>query len=148
MSPLNATKALFIMGFIVLASSRRDTASQYGKGCNISATCLRYSANHNALDSYQSEHTSLLRMMSFVKIDAFQKGGTMHRRTPIMYSMWKIICFLNLKLHKHIALNQIHKIMFWFESEFLMSCNRSSHGSIVTQIFCLSLSLYGESHTF
>ncbi len=26
--------------------------SKYGKGRNISVTCLRYSANHNALDSW------------------------------------------------------------------------------------------------
>ncbi len=52
MSPLDATNASFIMGFIVLVSSRRDTASQHGKGCNISVTRLRYSANHNALDSW------------------------------------------------------------------------------------------------
>ncbi len=52
MSPLDATNALFIMGFIVFVSSRRDTASQYGKGCNISVSSLRYLANHNALDSW------------------------------------------------------------------------------------------------
>uniref|UniRef100_A0A671NRF4 UDP-glucose 6-dehydrogenase n=1 Tax=Sinocyclocheilus anshuiensis TaxID=1608454 RepID=A0A671NRF4_9TELE len=32
-------------------TSLRDMASQYGKGRNISVTRLRYSANHNALDS-------------------------------------------------------------------------------------------------
>ncbi len=30
-----------------------------------------------------------------------------------MYSMWIIMCFLNIKLHKHIALHQMHKIMFF-----------------------------------
>ncbi len=49
---MDATNASFIMGFIVFLSSRRDTASQYGKGHNISVTRLRYSANHNALDSW------------------------------------------------------------------------------------------------
>ncbi len=39
------------MGFIVLVSSRRDMASKYDKGRNISVSRLRYSANHNALDS-------------------------------------------------------------------------------------------------
>ncbi len=38
--------------FIVLVSSCRDTVLQYGKGRNISITRLRYSANHNALDSW------------------------------------------------------------------------------------------------
>ncbi len=52
MSPLVATNASFIMGFIVFVSSRRDMASQYGKGLNISVTRLRDSANHNALDSW------------------------------------------------------------------------------------------------
>ncbi len=31
---------------------RRDTASQHGKGRNISVSRLRYSANNNALDSW------------------------------------------------------------------------------------------------
>ncbi len=52
MSPLDATNALFIMGFIVFVSSSQDTASQYGEGRNISVSHLRYSANHNALDSW------------------------------------------------------------------------------------------------
>ncbi len=52
MSSLNATNASFIMGFIVFVSSHQDTASHYGKGRNISVTRLRYSANHNALDSW------------------------------------------------------------------------------------------------
>ncbi len=52
MSPLDATNASFIMGFIVFVSSHRDTASQYGKGRNVSVSRLRYSANHNALDSW------------------------------------------------------------------------------------------------
>ncbi len=52
MSPLDATNALFKMGFIVFVSSLRATASQYGEGRNISASRLRYWANHNALDSW------------------------------------------------------------------------------------------------
>ncbi len=49
----------------------------------------------------QSEHTALLRTMSFVKI------------STIMYSMWKIMCFLNLKPRKRIVFHQIHKIMLF-----------------------------------
>ncbi len=49
---------MFIMGFIVLVSSRRDTASQYGEGRNIYITRCRYSANHNARIAGQSEHAS------------------------------------------------------------------------------------------
>ncbi len=51
MSPLDATNASFVMGFFFV-SSRRETLSQYGEGCNISVTRLRYLANHNALDSW------------------------------------------------------------------------------------------------
>ncbi len=39
-SKLDATNALFVMGFIVLVSSRRETPSQYGEGRNISISCL------------------------------------------------------------------------------------------------------------
>ncbi len=63
------------MGFIVLVSSRRDTASQYGEGRNISISRLRYSANHNAPDSWPIRARLVLRTMSFVKISAFQKDG-------------------------------------------------------------------------
>ncbi len=35
-----------------------------------------------------------------------------------MYSMWKIMCFLNLKPHKHIALHQIHKIMVFLATSY------------------------------
>ncbi len=52
MSPLDATNALIIMGFIVFVSSRQERPSQYGEGRNISVSRLRYSANHNALDSW------------------------------------------------------------------------------------------------
>ncbi len=52
MSPLDATNASFIMGFIVFVSSCRDMPSQYSEGRNISVSRLRYSANHNALDSW------------------------------------------------------------------------------------------------
>ncbi len=52
MSLLKAKNGSFIIGFIILVSSRRDTASQHGKGYNMSVTRLIYSANHNALDSW------------------------------------------------------------------------------------------------
>ncbi len=52
MSPLDATNASFIMGFIVFVSSLQDTVLQYGKGRNISVSRLKYSANHNALDNW------------------------------------------------------------------------------------------------
>ncbi len=52
MSPLDATNASFVMGFVVFVSSHQDTASQYGEGRNITVTRLRYSANHNAPDNW------------------------------------------------------------------------------------------------
>ncbi len=35
-----------------------------------------------------------------------------------MYSMWKIMCFFNLKPHKSITLHQIHKIMFFLATSY------------------------------
>ncbi len=42
-----------------------------------------------------------------------------------MYSICKIMCFLNLELRKHIALHQIHQIMLFLATSydpFNMSC--------------------------
>ncbi len=36
-----------------------------------------------------------------------------HRGPTIMYSIWKIMCFLNIKACQHILLHQIHKIMIF-----------------------------------
>ncbi len=55
----------------------------------------------------QSEHTSLLRTMSFVKIDVFQAAGANNVQFVENY------VFLNLKSRKHIALHQIHQIVFF-----------------------------------
>ncbi len=75
MSSLDATNASFVMGFIVFVSSRRDTASQYCEGRNISISRLRYSANHNALDSWPIRAHLASQNDEFVKIKAFQKDG-------------------------------------------------------------------------
>ncbi len=69
MSPLDATNASFIMGLIVFVLL--CTESQYGKGCNISISRLGIRPITTHLISGQSEHASLLRTMSFVKIDAY-----------------------------------------------------------------------------
>ncbi len=63
----------WVLLFLVL--SRQDTASQYGKGRNISVTRLRYLANHNALDSWPIRAHLASQNDELVKIDAFQKGG-------------------------------------------------------------------------
>ncbi len=118
MSPLDATNASFIIGFIVFVSSFQDTASQYGKRRNISVSHLRYSANHNALDSWpirahlasQNDELCKNRRLSFRKAE--------HRGATIMYSIWEIMCFFYLKPHKHIAFHQIHKIMFFLKTSY------------------------------
>ncbi len=35
-----------------------------------------------------------------------------------MYSMWKIMYFVNLKPHKYIALHQIYKIMLFLATSY------------------------------
>ncbi len=35
-----------------------------------------------------------------------------------MYSVWKIMCFLNLEPRKHVALHQIHKIMLFLATSY------------------------------
>ncbi len=107
---VNVTNSSFIMGFIVFVSSRRDMASQYGKGRNISVSHLRYSANHNTLDSWP------IRARLASQIDELCKNRRIS--ATIMYSMWKIMCFLNLKPHKNIELHQIHKIMFFLATSY------------------------------
>ncbi len=41
-----------------------------------------------------------------------------------MYSMWKIMYFVNLKPHKYIALHQIHKIMFFLATSYQIKSNQ------------------------
>ncbi len=50
--------------------------------------------------------------MSFVKIDAFQKGGAERSNNNVLYIK------LNLKPAKHITLYQIHKIMLFLASSY------------------------------
>ncbi len=113
MSPLDATNASFIMGFIVFVLSRLDTASQYSEGRNISVSRLRYLANHNALDSWPIRAGLASQNDELCKNVRVSEGGA-----TIMYSMWKIMCFFNLKTHKHIDLHQIHKIMFFLAMSY------------------------------
>ncbi len=59
----------------------------------------------------QSEHTLLLRTMSFVKTDVFQKGRAERSNNNVQFV--ENYVFLNLKSRKHIALHQIHQIVFF-----------------------------------
>ncbi len=66
----------------------------------ISDECLWCSANHNAM--CQLANQSRLRL---------SEGGAF--LPTIMYSIWKRMCFLNIKACQHILLHQIHKIMIF-----------------------------------
>ncbi len=54
-----------------------------------------------------------------------------------MYSMWKIMCFLNLKLYIHIALHQIHKIKFFLAASYdpfkiISAQNKETRGGTIS----------------
>uniref|UniRef100_A0A673IUM9 Ig-like domain-containing protein n=1 Tax=Sinocyclocheilus rhinocerous TaxID=307959 RepID=A0A673IUM9_9TELE len=68
----------------------------------VSGECVYICSHHS---DYMSKNSTL-----------FRKAG--HRGETIMYSMWKIMCFLNLKPHKHISLHQIHKIMLFLATSY------------------------------
>ncbi len=53
--------------------------------------------------------------MSFVKINAFQKGGAEEQQK---YTVWNFFFFFYLKPHKHMALHQIHKIMLFLATSY------------------------------
>ncbi len=112
MSPLDATNASFVMGSIVLVSSRRETPSQYSEGHNISISRLRYSANHNALDSWPIRARIASQNDELVKIHAFQKGNN-----NVQYGENNVF-FFYFKPHKHIALHKIHKILFFLAMSY------------------------------
>ncbi len=98
MSPLDATNALFVMGFIVFVSSCQDRASQYGKEHNISVTRLRYSANNITLDSIKSSpiraHLAF-RNNELCKNKKILKGGALRRNNNVQY-MENNVCFFTL----------------------------------------------------
>ncbi len=56
----------------------------------------------------QSEQTVLVGRRDFVENEAREAG---HRGPTIMYSILRIMCFLNIKACQHILLHQMHKIM-------------------------------------
>ncbi len=76
------------MSFIVFVCN--DAASQYSEGHNISVSYLRYSANHNTLDSWP------IRARLASQNDELCKNlhvSERHREATIIYSMWKIMFF-------------------------------------------------------
>ncbi len=50
-----------------------------------------------------------------------------------MYSMWKIMCFLNFEPCKHIALHQIHKIMFFLATSYVFETERIEGEKLVEE---------------
>ncbi len=68
----------------------------------------------------------------FKKLTRFRKAG--QRGATIMYSMWNITCFFNLKPRKHIALHQIHKIMLFLTTLFY-PFKRIDHAKVTPSFF-------------
>ncbi len=62
----------------------------------------------------QSEHTSLLRMMSFVKIYVLQKGRAQRSKNNVQYVENNVF----FEPRKHIALHQIHKIKLFLATSY------------------------------
>ncbi len=81
-------------------------ARDYGKGRYIVLVMFGQSQCIGSVG--QSEQTALVGRRGFVENNAFERGG--HRGITIMYSIWKIMCFLNIKACQHILLHQIHKV--------------------------------------
>ncbi len=73
------------MGLNVVVSSHQDMASQYGKGITFPSPAWGIRPITTHWIAGQSEYTSLLRMMSFVKICAFQKGGAYRSNNNVQY---------------------------------------------------------------
>ncbi len=101
----------------ILKAKARD----YGKGHYISVVV--FGQSQCTVSAGQSEHTVLV--------------GRRHRGPTIMYSIWKIMCFLNIKACQH----QIHKIMILKKSDIQPSmvtrtqnlCSTFTHPSAHTQ---------------
>ncbi len=99
---------LTIFTFILKAKTH-----DYGKGRYISDLCLWCSANHNALHwvSWPIRADCACLKEGLCRKQSVWEAG--HRGPTIMYSIWKIMCFLNMKSCQHILLHQIHKIMIF-----------------------------------
>ncbi len=69
--------------------------SKYGKGRKISLTCLRYSANHNALDSWPIRAHRAFQNDELLKIDVFHKGGAERSNNTVQY-VENNVCFFTL----------------------------------------------------
>ncbi len=114
MSPLDATKASFIMGFIVFVSSHRDTAPQYGEERNVSVSRLRHSANHNgSLESWP-----IRARLTSQNDELSQNWPVSERQSNNNVQYVENNVFSNLKPHKHIELHQIHKTMFFLAASY------------------------------
>ncbi len=105
---------LTVFTFILKAKAR-----DYGKGHYICDLCLWCQlANQSRLRL--SEGGTLLKTQRLRE--------TEHRGPKIMYSIWNIMCFLNIKSCQHILLHQIHKMMIF----------KKHHMTPLNQHFCIS----------
>ncbi len=104
MSPLDAKKHLVYNGFYCFCVVA--CALQYGEGHNISISRLRYLAKHNALDIWP------IRAHFASRNNELCKNMFVSERLDIEEH------FFFLKPHKHIALHQIHKIMFFLATSY------------------------------
>ncbi len=96
-------RTLLTVFIFTLKAEARD----YGKGCYISdAACgVRPITMHWV--SWPIRADCACRKEGLCRKRPGQRGNT------IMYSIWKIMCFLNIKACQHILLHQTHKIMIF-----------------------------------
>ncbi len=64
----------------------------------------------------QSEQTALVGRRDFVENEAFERGG--HRGPTIMYSICKIMCFLNIKDVNIFCYTKYTKIMIFKKASY------------------------------
>ncbi len=95
---------LTVFTFILKAEAR-----DYGEGRYIWLVLVVFGQSQCTVPVGQSEQTALVGRRDFVENEA--EAG--HRGPTIMYSIGKIMCFLNIKACQHILLHQIHKIMIF-----------------------------------
>ncbi len=80
-------------------------------------SCLTWcivKTNSPCLSSYDDVNT--FRFQQALKMKPLREAG--HRGPTIIYSIWKIMCFLNIKSCQHILLHQIHKIMIFKKASY------------------------------
>ncbi len=112
-------------------------ARKYKKGAlHFRLVLVVFGQSQCTVSAGQSEQTVLVRRRDFVE-KCLREAG--HRETTIMYSIWKIMCFLNIKSCQHILLHQIHKITIFKKASYdpFNSSNQTVEANI-DQISCIT----------